>query len=48
MRIAARLLKEQRLTLDQVAQQVGYSNGLALSRSFKRATGMRPRGQAQS
>jgi AraC-like DNA-binding protein len=47
MRIAARLLKEQRLTLDQVAQQVGYSNGLALSRSFKRATGMRPRGQAQ-
>ncbi|WP_353618820.1 helix-turn-helix domain-containing protein [Paenacidovorax monticola] len=34
---ATRLLQEQRLTLQQAADAVGYSTGAILARAFKRA-----------
>ncbi|MDQ0608208.1 AraC-like DNA-binding protein/mannose-6-phosphate isomerase-like protein (cupin superfamily) [Variovorax sp. W1I1] len=44
---AARLLREQRLSLDEVAGRVGYSTGAILARAYKRVMGASPRGHAQ-
>jgi AraC-like DNA-binding protein len=44
---AARLLREQRLSLDEVAGRVGYSTGAILARAYKRVLGTSPRGHAQ-
>ncbi len=41
--LAARLLREQRLSLDEVAEQVGYSTGAILARAYKRVLGSSPR-----
>jgi AraC-like DNA-binding protein len=40
--LAARLLREQRLSLDEVAQRVGYSTGAILARAHKRVLGVSP------
>lgn len=45
--LAARLLREQRLSLDQVAERVGYSTGAILARAYKRVLGISPRGSEQ-
>lgn len=45
---AARLLREQRLSLDEVAGRVGYSTGAILARAYKRVLGASPRGHARS
>jgi AraC-like DNA-binding protein len=42
MAIAARMLREQRSTVRQIAQQVGYDSEFAFARAFKRATGQAP------
>ncbi|ADU35153.1 helix-turn-helix domain-containing protein [Variovorax paradoxus] len=42
--LAARLLREQRLSLDEVAERVGYSTGAILARAYKRVLGTSPRG----
>jgi AraC-like DNA-binding protein len=42
MALAARMLREQRSTLRQIAQQVGYDSEFAFARAFKRATGQAP------
>jgi len=41
--LAARLLREQRLSLDEVASRVGYSTGAILARAYKRVVGASPR-----
>lgn len=41
--LAARLLREQRLSLDQVAERVGYSTGAILARAYRRVLGVSPR-----
>lgn len=41
--LAARLLREQRLSLDEVARRVGYSSGAILARAYKRVLGSAPR-----
>lgn len=40
--LAARLLRERRISLDQVAVQVGYSTGAILARAYKRLLGASP------
>lgn len=42
LHLAERLLKEQRLTLQQVADAVGYSTGAILARAYKRERGVTP------
>ncbi|ADU35157.1 AraC family transcriptional regulator [Variovorax paradoxus] len=42
--LATGLLREQRLSLDQVAERVGYSTGAILARAYKRVLGISPRG----
>jgi AraC-like DNA-binding protein len=39
---AAALLREQRLSIKQVAHEVGFSNASAFYRAFKRWTGVGP------
>lgn len=41
--LAARLLRERRLSLDQVAERVGYSTGAILARAYRRVIGVSPR-----
>ena len=43
MRHAAKLLKTQALTVDQVARAVGYSSRSSFSRAFRQAHGFEPR-----
>jgi AraC-like DNA-binding protein len=45
---AARLLREQRMSLDEAADRVGYSTGAILARAYKRVLGTSPRARAQS
>jgi len=45
---AARLLREQRMSLDEAADRVGYSTGAILARAYKRVLGTSPRAHAQS
>ncbi|VTU23865.1 transcriptional activator FtrA [Variovorax sp. PBS-H4] len=40
--LAARLLRDKRLTLDQAAARVGYSTGPVLARAYKRIFGFAP------
>lgn len=40
---ARRLLEDRRLSLDQVAERVGYSSGFAFSKAYKRETRSSPR-----
>ncbi|MBX3619457.1 MAG: helix-turn-helix transcriptional regulator [Rhizobacter sp.] len=40
---ARELLQDRRLTLDQVAERVGYSSGFAFSKAYKRETRSSPR-----
>lgn len=40
--LAARMLKEQRVTLQQAADAVGYSTGAILARAYKRERGVAP------
>jgi transcriptional regulator GlxA family with amidase domain len=40
---ARRLLEDRRLSLDQVAERVGYSSGFAFSKAYKRETHSSPR-----
>jgi AraC-like DNA-binding protein len=40
--LADRLLAGQKLSLDQLAERVGYANGVALSKAYKRITGHAP------
>lgn len=40
---ARRLLEDRTLSLDQVAERVGYSSGFALSKAYKRETSTSPR-----
>ena len=44
---AARLLREQRMSLDEAAGRVGYSTGAILARAYKRVLGTSPRARAQ-
>ena len=37
------LLKEQRITMQETAERVGYSNGAYFTRIFKNLTGMSPK-----
>lgn len=46
LHLADRMLKEQRLTLQQVADAVGYSTGAILARAYKRERGTAPRFKA--
>ena len=41
--LAAGMLREERISLDEVAEQVGYSSGAILSRAYKRILGVAPR-----
>lgn len=41
--LAARFLREEKLSLDQVAARVGYSSGAILARAYKRILGKSPR-----
>lgn len=41
--LAARMLREERLSLDEVAERVGYSSGAILARAYKRILGAAPR-----
>lgn len=43
LHLADRMLKEQRLTLQQVADAVGYSTGAILARAYKRERGATPK-----
>lgn len=43
VQMAARLLREQRMSLDEVAGRVGYSTGAILARAYKRVMGTSPR-----
>lgn len=43
LHLADRMLKEQRLTLQQVADAVGYSTGAILARAYKRERGAAPK-----
>jgi len=45
---AKELILLSKLNLDSIAQQVGYSNGLYLSRKFKQHTGISPSNYAQT
>lgn len=40
--LAARLLRDQRLSLDQAAERVGYSTGPVLARAYRRIFGFAP------
>ena len=40
--LAERLFREQRLTLQQAADRVGYSTGAILARAYKRERGVAP------
>jgi transcriptional regulator GlxA family with amidase domain len=42
MSVAARLLRQQRIPLREVARQVGYDSEFAFARAFKRAIGQPP------
>lgn len=42
MQLAARLLRDGRLTVASVALEVGYESEAAFARAFKRATGLPP------
>jgi AraC-like DNA-binding protein len=42
MNLAGRMLKESRLSVEQIATQVGYENVAAFTRSFKRHLGVTP------
>ncbi|MBI2379452.1 MAG: AraC family transcriptional regulator [Gammaproteobacteria bacterium] len=42
MQVAALLLKDERVSLIRVAEQVGYSSEVAFSKAFKRVTGQPP------
>ncbi len=42
MRLATQWIREKRLSIDQVAWQLGYGSQAAFSRAFKRATGQTP------
>ena len=42
MNMAGRMLKESRLSVEQIASQVGYENVAAFTRSFKRHLGVTP------
>lgn len=42
MQVAARLLVEQQLPLEEVARRVGYESNAAFSKSFKRISGTNP------
>lgn len=42
MTVAARLLRDERLPLKDVAHRVGYESEFAFARAFKRATGQAP------
>lgn len=44
---ARQLLANRQLSLDQVAQRVGYSSGFAFSKAYKRETNASPRGGAE-
>jgi len=44
MTMARQLLANRQLSLDQVAQRVGYSSGFAFSKAYKRETNASPRG----
>jgi len=41
--LAARFIREEKLSLDQVAARVGYSSGAILARAYKRILGRSPR-----
>ncbi|WP_185993717.1 helix-turn-helix domain-containing protein [Variovorax sp. KBS0712] len=41
--LAARFIREEKLSLDQVAARVGYSSGAILARAYKRILGKSPR-----
>lgn len=45
---ADRLLREQRMSLDEAAGRVGYSTGAILARAYKRVLGTSPRARAPS
>ncbi|MDN6882441.1 AraC family transcriptional regulator [Variovorax sp. CAN2819] len=47
VQMAARLLRERRMSLDEVASRVGYSTGAILARAYKRVLGMSPRGRGR-
>jgi AraC-like DNA-binding protein len=44
---ARQLMADRRMSLDQVAQRVGYSSGFALSKAYKRETKASPRGSVE-
>ncbi|WP_306029904.1 AraC family transcriptional regulator [Stappia sp. MMSF_3263] len=46
MRLAAQWLSRDRMSIDQVARQLGYQSQAAFSRAYKRVTGQPP-GQAR-
>lgn len=45
---ARQLLADPQLSLDQIAERVGYSSGFAFSKAFKRETQMSPRAAVRS
>jgi AraC family transcriptional regulator, activator of mtrCDE len=48
MQLAKRMLADSRLSLEQIADRVGYESGAAFSRVFKKAAGMSPGAYRQS
>ncbi|MGE8640663.1 MAG: helix-turn-helix transcriptional regulator, partial [Achromobacter sp.] len=42
MRLASQWLTQDRLSIEAVAQQLGYTSQAAFSRAFKRITGLPP------